>query len=157
MKIGYVGTLRGVKNGEIETGSSNRKKSFSLSYNPEKPILYSYARIIIGDKSIATDKAIWDTGATMTFVSHDMAERFDATPDDFGTSISATDRNDADIYLATVELPGGIVFSDVEVWDIDLSDHGAEVVIGMDIISRGRLVVDTVDGTPMFSFSVDEN
>jgi hypothetical protein len=53
-------------------------------------------------------------------------------------------------------LPGGITFHNVEVWDVDLSDHGTDVIIGMDIISRGKLVVETVDGIPMFSFSVGD-
>lgn len=64
---------------------------------------------------------MWDTGATITAISHSMAEKADAVPADSGTSFSATDRKDSDIYLATVELPGGIVFHDVEVWDIDLA------------------------------------
>lgn len=53
-------------------------------------------------------------------------------------------------------LPGGIIFHDVEVWDVDLAFHGADVVIGMDIISQGRLVVETVHGIPMFSFEIEQ-
>lgn len=149
-KTGHIGILDGVKKHHPE------KKSFTLLYDKEKPVLYSYAKIVIGDKIIATDKAMWDTGATITAISHSAAEKLDTAPSDTGTSISATDKNDSDIYLATLELPGGIVFHDVEVWDVDLSDHGAEVVIGMDIISKGRLVVETVNGIPMFSFSIEQ-
>lgn len=149
-KKGYIGVLNGIKKPLLE------KKTFTLLYDKEKPILYSYAKITIGDTVIATDKAMWDTGATITVISHAMALKVDAAPNDSGTSISATDRNDADIYLATVELPGGIIFHDVEVWDVDLADHGAEVIIGMDIISQGRLVVETVNGIPMFSFEIEQ-
>lgn len=152
-KIGYVGVLTGIRKNEKE--KPDNRKSFTLLYDPEKPILYSSAKVTIGGKTIFTDKAIWDTGATMTFISHATAERFGTVPDDHGTSISATDRNDADIYLATVELPGGIIFRDIEVWDVDLSHHGAEVVIGMDIISKGKLVVETVNNIPTFSFSIE--
>ncbi len=114
-KTGYIGTLTGVRKAKPE------KKSFTLLYDRDKPILYSYAKITVGDKIIATDKAMWDTGATITAISHSLTEKADAVPDDSGTSISATDRKGSDIYLATVELPGGIIFHDVEVWDIGLA------------------------------------
>lgn len=157
MKLGYTGLLNGVKKGsDSSSEKKDTRKSFTLLYNPDKPILYSYAKITIGKRTIATDKAMWDTGATITVISHSTAKQFDAAPDEVGTSISATDRTDSDIYLATVELPGGIILHDIEVWDVDLSDHGAEVIIGMDIISRGRLVVETVNGIPMFSFSIEQ-
>ncbi|MDO5346558.1 MAG: retropepsin-like aspartic protease [Lachnospiraceae bacterium] len=156
-KTGFTGTLIGTKENDKQLDLKHERcKSFSLSYNPEKPILYSYAKITIGDRTIITDKAMWDTGATITVISHATANQFDATPNEVGTSISATDRSDSDIYLATIELPGGIVFHNAEVWDVDLSDHGAEVVIGMDIISRGKLVVETVYGVPMFTFSIEQ-
>lgn len=149
-KEGYIGILDGVKKFRPE------KKSFTLLYDKEKPVLYSYAKVVIGDKVFATDKAMWDTGATITAISHSSAKKLDAIPSESGTTVSATDKNDSDIYLATLELPGGIVFHDIEVWDVDLSDHGAEIVIGMDIISQGRLVVETVNGIPMFSFMIEQ-
>ncbi len=155
MKVGHVGIIVGIKDKEEDPGKKHCEKSFALSYDANDPKLYSPAKITIGEKIRQTTKALWDTGATITAISHATAEHFNAVPQDFGVSISATGRNDANIYLATIELPGGIVFHDVEVWDVDLSDHGAEVVIGMDIIARGRLVVETVNGTPMFSFSVE--
>lgn len=156
MKIGYLGILDKVKNGaEPAAPAADSCKSFTLSYDPDDPKLYSYAKITVGDKTFITDKALWDTGATITAISYAVARELDALPSDTGISISATDRSDSDIYLATVELPGGIVFHDVELWDIDLADHGAEIVIGMDIISRGTLVIGTTDGLPTFSFRID--
>lgn len=156
MKIGYFGTLDKVRNqDQSDAGHRHKKKSFTLSYDPDDPKLYSSAKITIRDQTIYTDKALWDTGATISAISHSTARQFDALPSESGTSISATSRSDSDIYLATVELPGGIVFHDVEMWDVDLSDHGAEVVIGMDIISRGRLTVETIHGVPTFSFDTE--
>lgn len=149
-KTGYIGVLTGEKKTTL------KKKSFRLLYDKDKPILYSYAKVTVGDKIIATDKAMWDTGATITAISHAMAEEAEAVAFDSGTSVSATDRKGSDIYLATVELPSGIIFRNVEVWDIDLTYHGADVVIGMDIISQGRLVVETVNGIPMFSFEIEQ-
>lgn len=149
-KTGYVGTFDGIKKAQKE------KKSFKLLYDKEKPVLYSYAKITIGDKVFATDRAVWDTGATITIATHKIAKEFDTVPVDTGISVSATDRSDSDIYLATLELPGGIVFENVEIWDVDLEVHNADIVIGMDIISQGRLVVETVNEIPMFSFEIEQ-
>lgn len=154
MKVGYIGSVIGIKHGET-TKKEPRKKAFTLQYNPDDPRLYSPARITIGGKTIETENALWDTGATIIAISHKTAGKFDEKPAEIGTGISATDKVDSAIYRGTVELPGGIVFHDVDIWDIDLSAHGADVVIGMDIISRGKLVVETVNGIPTFSFSVN--
>lgn len=145
-KTGYLGTLEGIKN--------KKEKSFTLHYDRDDPKLYSRATITVGDKVISTDKALWDTGATMICIQHYRAKCLKDEPKETGTSVSATDRRDSDIYLGTVELPGGIIFYGVDIWDIDLANLEAEVIIGMDIISKGRLVVDTVDGIPAFSFTV---
>lgn len=156
MRTGHLGILIGTKNtAERPAAASSMRRSFALSYDPEEPKLYSSAKVTINGKTISTDKAMWDTGATITAISHATAERYHAVPYDSGISISATDRSDADIYLATIELPGGIIFHDVEVWDFSLSHIDAEVIIGMDIISQGKLVVETVNGIPMFSFSME--
>lgn len=106
-RTGYIGVIDGVKKAPKE------KKSFRLLYDKEKPILYSYAKIAIGDKVFATDKAVWDTGVTITIAAHRMARELPADLAGTGTSISATDRSDSDIYLATLELPGGIVFENI--------------------------------------------
>lgn len=157
MRFGYLGTLEGIKKMPQSTTAQNSKcKSFSLSYDNDDLKLYSHAKITIGSRTIFTDKAMWDTGATITAISHKTANRFDVLPDDSGTSISASGVSDADIYIATIELPGGIVFENIEVWDVDLSDHGAEIIIGMNIISQGRLVVENINGVPMFSFSIEK-
>ena len=153
-RFGYVGIIDGMKS-NIKT-PEKRQKSFILSYGTEKPLLYSNAKITIGNKTIETNKAIWDTGATITAISSAVSKQIGAEPVESGTTISATDRSDSNIYLATIELPGDIVLHNVEVWDISLDDYAAEVVIGMDIISKGRLVVETVNGIPMFSFSIEQ-
>lgn len=156
MRIGYLGMLDRPKNNTKPlTASQSTKKSFSLSYDPDDLRLFSSAKVTIGDKTFFTDKAMWDTGSTITAISHATAQQYHAIPNETGTSISATDRLDADIYQATIELPGGIVFRDIDLWDISLSHLDVEIVIGMDIISQGKLLVETVNGTPMFSFSIE--
>ena len=156
MRIGYSGILNGAKNNtKPVTASQSTKRAFSLSYDPNNLRLFSSAKITIGDKTLFTDKAMWDTRATITAISHATAQQYNAAPNETGTSISATDRLDTDIYQATVELPGGIVFRDIDVWHISLSYLDVEIVIGMDIISQGKLVVETVNDVPMFSFSIE--
>ena len=37
---------------------------------------------------------------------------------------------------------------------MSLSDYAADVIIGMDIISQGKLVVEIQNGIPTFSFTI---
>lgn len=154
-KVGYLGLLDGVKK-ETPPIKRTRTKSFALTYDLEKPMLYSHAEVTICGKTIATNRAIWDTGATISALSKRMEEKVGALPDEEGIMHGATGNSDSNIYCATVELPGGIVFRDVDMWGIGLPGLDVDVVIGMDIISRGKLVVETVGGVPMFSFSVEQ-
>ena len=131
-----------------------RPRMFTLSYDREKPLLYSSAKITFDGKTFSTDRAIWDTGSTVTAFSQKIADGFHASPTCSGSSVSASDTVKSDIYVATIELPGGIIFHDVEVWGMPLSSFTADIIIGMDIISQGRLVVETQNGIPTFSFSV---
>ena len=153
-KAGMLGILDGYK-----THQYNQKiqKSFRLSYDQDELKLFSKAKITSSDKIYETDRAIWDTGASITAISHAGARKLAAAPSERGTTISATDLCTSDIYLATVELPGGIVFKDIELWDVDLSDAQYDVVIGMDIISRGDLHVISSTGSHAFYFETDQD
>ena len=66
-RFGYIGIMDGIKRNVKAAEKS--QKTFILSYNAEKPLLYSNAKITIGNKTIETNKAIWDTGATITAIS----------------------------------------------------------------------------------------
>ena len=148
-KIGYCSLLT-----KESVTNNKRNKTFTLSYDLEKPLLYSMARITVNGKVFSTDKAIWDTGATITAFSNQIAEQLNASALESGISISASDTGESNIYRATIELPGGIIFRDTEIWGFPLSDFAADVVIGMDIIFQGKLVVEMQNGIPIFSFTI---
>ena len=131
-----------------------RSKTFTLSYDTSKPLLYCSAKITIDGKTISTDRAIWDTGATVTAFSDRLRSQFGSSPAETGTAIGAISSDSSDIFLATLELPGDIIFHNVEVWCFSLSAFAADLIIGMDVISQGKLVVETRDNIPTFSFTV---
>ena len=148
-KIGYCSLLT-----KESVVNNKRSKTFTLSYDLEKPLLYSMARITINGRTFSTDKAIWDTGATITAFSNRIAESLDASASESGISISASDTSESNIYHGTIELPGGIVFRNAEIWGFPLSDFAADIIIGMDIISQGKLVVEMQNSIPTFSFTI---
>lgn len=155
-KIGYIGILsEGNRNISGPKKSRPSRKMFTLSYDLEKPLLYSRAKITIGRQTLETDRAVWDTGAAITAISGSMVDGFEAEPYEHGTAIGATGTSQSDIYLATIELPGGIVLHDMEVWGVDLDGYAGDVIIGMDVISKGRLIVDNRNGAARFSFCME--
>ncbi len=148
-KVGYCSLLT-----KDSVTKPKQRKTFTLSYDLNKPLLYSMAKITVNGKTLSTDRAIWDTGATITAFSNKIAEFLGASASESGVSISASNKGESNIYHATIELPGGIVFKDVEIWGMSLSDYAADVIIGMDIISQGKLVVEIQNGIPTFSFTI---
>lgn len=146
MKTGHLGIIDGKR-------TAPKTNTFSLAYDSEQLKLLSPAKIEVGNKTILTDKAVWDTGANITMVSEKVTGKLSGDPVEEADThgIGGTDKTR--IYMGNVEFPGGIIFDDVTIWIQDLRDLDFEVIIGMDVISRGRLVVEERKGIPTFSFS----
>jgi len=96
--------------------------------------------------------AIWDTGATNTFVSQKVVDDCALKP----ISITLVHTADQDVlspvYLANLLLPNKVGFSNLRVARARIT--GADVLIGMDIINKGDFVVTNKDGKTTFSFRV---
>lgn len=94
--------------------------------------------------------AIWDTGATMSVISERVAEVCRA-PQVAETPVQGVHGiAQRPVHLITLELPNGIMIPALRVIAADLGD--AEVLIGMDVITRGDLAVTNADGFTQFSF-----
>ena len=60
--------------------------------------------------------------------------------------------SESETYLVNITLPNQVVFSGVRVTKGDFS--GADVLIGMDIISQGDFAVTNLGGVTKFSFRI---
>jgi len=97
---------------------------------------------------------IWDTGATMTVVSPDVAQRLNLQPvDSMQAEAVGGSRKTAKAY-GFIGLPNKKAYGPIEV-AIDVLPEGIDVLIGMDVISIGRLTIERKpDGGTLFTFSI---
>lgn len=105
-----------------------------------------------------TVKALWDTGATFSAITHKMADELKISPDDYsgrsevkgiGGEIFEVDVARVIIKLPTMETE---VETEISVKIIDFS--GADLLIGMDNICRGDLSISNGARKTMFTFAV---
>ena len=96
--------------------------------------------------------AVWDTGATHTYITKDVALQCGlASTGDVKVSTAAGPVT-ANTYSASIRLLGGIVVPHLRVAEATLDDGG--VLVGMDIITQGDLAVSQDQGETVFSFRV---
>lgn len=99
-----------------------------------------------------SQNAMWDTGATNTLISSKIVKTLGLKP--FGKSgiSSANGIIETNTYLVHVSIPTGSVVTNVLALEDENDDY--EVVISMDIISRGDFVFTNHEGHSTFSFRI---
>lgn len=149
-KIGIITTADGMKEEPVRVVKGGY---FCESYNPRAERLNTWATVIKDGKQIAVKRARWDTGSNITGIARNKTEVLqpDWTAEVRGVGSSAQ----TDIYKADVVLPGGIRLSNVDVWAFDIEHLDADMIIGMDVISRGQLTVGMKNGMHVFSFFIE--
>jgi len=96
-------------------------------------------------------KAVWDTGATRTFIGVQLADELGIVPLEFEPVLGATGLQDAGVVNVAIKLPNGLRIPDKRVYICALPGL-AEMVIGMDIIQLGDLHISNAGGKTLFSF-----
>lgn len=100
-----------------------------------------------------TYTAIWDTGATNSVISKRVADELGLHPFTFATVNHAGGKsNRVPVYRVNIELPNQVGFIGINVSEGVLA--GANVLIGMDIITRGDFAVSNYNGHTTFSYRV---
>ena len=114
------------------------------------------ADVLCGNQCIHIERAVFDTGSNTTVI----------VPSELRSSLSAEEIDMASVdtigtghvYRVQLSLDNGeIVLDNVPLVDFDLSifeDLDIKMIIGMDVITAGRLVVDAGNHIPHFSFEV---
>ena len=103
--------------------------------------------------------ALWDTGATISAVTKNVARKCNL--EQAGTTLLATASTTRPIevptYYVNIILHNGIVFKNIRVAEManvasEETDGQAEILIGMDIIEKGDLTVGSFQGRTAFTF-----
>ena len=96
--------------------------------------------------------AIWDTGATGSVIDKSVVDKLDLKPISKTKVYHAKGEGTSNVYAVNIFLPNQVAFQFVKVTEGDLK--GANVLIGMDIITTGDFSLTNVGGNTTFSFRV---
>lgn len=95
-------------------------------------------------------QAIWDTGATASVITQDVVNKCGLKPTGMKEVHGVHGKKLAETFLANIRLPNAVMVPNVDVTLGDLA--GADVLIGMDIITLGDFSITNVGGITVFSF-----
>lgn len=95
-------------------------------------------------------EAIWDTGATHSVITQKVVETCGLSPIGMAKVHGYNSISDSEVFLVNIILPNKVGFHNIRVTlgKLTLPD----VLIGMDILTRGDLALSNVGGNTVFSF-----
>ena len=93
---------------------------------------------------------IWDTGATNSVITADVAKQCGLKPTGRTKVATAAGEYETPWYMVGLRLPNRVQFPQVRVTEAPLRD--ADLLIGMDIISRGDFAVSNFEGKTVFTY-----
>lgn len=128
--------------------------SFIVShYNELHKALESYIDIG-GEGSMMSVKALWDTGVAQSCVSYDIVKMIEPKRISKSKIASAERTLIEEVFSISVSLSDEITFRDVAVKATNLNEKNADMLIGMDIISRGDFEIRNLHGITQFAFRI---
>jgi len=98
-------------------------------------------------------RAIWDTGATSSVITDDVVNRCGLKPTGMVQVQHAQGVSTAETFIVNIMLPQGVGFTNLTVTRGNLSP-GVQMLLGMDVITKGDLSITNVGGRTVFSFRV---
>jgi len=95
-------------------------------------------------------RAIWDTGATNSVISQQVVDSCALKPTGMTQVHGVHGTANSKTFLVNIILPNAVQFANVEVTLGNVT--GADLLIGMDIITTGDFAITNVKGNTTFSF-----
>lgn len=96
---------------------------------------------------------IWDTGATNSVITEKVVNECGLKPIGI-TKVSHGGGEDlCNVFLVNIVLPSGVGISNLRVTQGNITG-GSDVLIGMDVLSRGDFVLSNFQGKTWFSFRI---
>lgn len=99
-------------------------------------------------------RAIWDTGASCTFISKEFANKIGLIPTGKNNVTGVNNTTLENTYQVNIYLPNNVNISFLKVVEVPALEGGAGVLIGMDIIGFGDFSVFNEDGKTVMSFRI---
>lgn len=108
--------------------------------------------VVESEKEHVPVKAQWDTGATGTCISKELANKLKLIPTGLVNVHTSSGIGTMNKYMINLVLNNEVRFVNLSVMDSEIGKQGIDVLIGMDIISNGDFAVSNYDGKTYFSF-----
>ena len=105
-----------------------------------------------GDPNGLTIKAIWDTGATGSVISQNVAKTLGLIVSGYAVVNTANGQATQKTYTVDIGLPNKVLIQNVLVTEVDSLTAGCDALIGMDIITLGDFSITNHKGTTCMSF-----
>lgn len=98
--------------------------------------------------------AMWDTGATGSAISEDLAKKLGLTRARKRNVVGVNTVELRDVFQVDIYLPDNVLIANASVTSYPAKRLPFDVLIGMDIITRGDFAITHEDGSTTFSFRV---
>ena len=101
--------------------------------------------------SFSEFRAVWDTGSTGSVIAQNVVDTCRLRPIGMTKAQTAGGERNCEVYLINLMLPNGVGFPRIHVTKMELGPR-TDVLIGMDIITRGDFALTHRNGKTCFSF-----
>lgn len=96
-------------------------------------------------------RGVWDTGATRSAIDKRIVDELNLTSVGKARLSTANGEKIVNTYRISMILPNEVIISNVLVSEVDLGED-CDLLVGMDIISKGDFSITNKNGETVFSF-----
>ena len=137
--------------------SKPKSLSFRIDYNFKTRVINTKATLFAvsapSPNKVVTINAIWDTGATDSVITPDVSKYLQLFAIDTVSIQGVNSEGIAPISIVHIGLPNNVLITSKRV-SIARIGGGADMLIGMDIISLGDMIICNGDNKTSFSFVI---
>ena len=98
-------------------------------------------------------RALWDTGATSSVITHELSRTLGLIPINRRKVTGVNNTSIVDVAKIAVELPNSVMLNSVKVSICKLTQD-IDMLIGMDIILKGDFAISNAGGKTLFTFAI---
>lgn len=107
-----------------------------------------------GEGSMMAVNALWETGSTESLISEKIVKMIEPILKNKSKYVTRDVVIECETYAVSLSLSDEITFRDVLMKKADLSDKNVDIIIGMDIISRGDFEIRNYNNLVEFAFRI---
>lgn len=132
----------------------DRVYAFTVKNNSIMSQLISEVDVSCCGRKMSSLRALWDTGATRSCISHRVKEELDLPIDGHEKAFTPSGNKVFTKHIVDIVLPNRVEVQGVSVMDSEIGGQGFDVLIGMDIISNGDFSVSNYEGKTVFTYRI---